>query len=58
MSFRLSKADFDEGKVNDGNKNAMKQLVSDNQPTGLLAFYEDIPIAWCAFAPREDFPKL
>ncbi len=58
MSFRLSKTDFDEGKVNDGNKNAMQQLVWDNQPTGLLAFYEDIPIAWCAFAPREHFIKL
>ncbi len=45
MSFRLTKTDFDEGKVNDGNKNAMQQLVWDNQPTGLLAFYEDIPIA-------------
>lgn len=58
MSFRLSKTDFDEGKVNDGNKNAIQQLVWDNQPTGLLAFYEDLPIAWCAFAPREDFIRL
>ncbi len=58
MSFRLTKTDFDEGKVNDGNKNAMQQLVWDNQPTGLLAFYEDIPIAQCAFAPREHFIKL
>jgi GNAT superfamily N-acetyltransferase len=58
MSFRLNKIDFDEGKVHDGNKNAMKNLVWNNQPTGLLGFFEDIPIAWCAFAPREDFLKL
>lgn len=58
MSFRLNKADFEEGKVNEGNKNAMKQLVWKDQPTGLLCFYEDIPVAWCAFAPREDFLKL
>ena len=58
MSFRRNKADFEEGKVDDGNKNAMKQLVWDNQPTGLLGFYEDKPVAWCAFAPREDFIKL
>lgn len=58
MSFRLNKSDFEEGKSNDGNKNAMKQLVTDNQPTGLLGFYKGIPIAWCAFAPREDFFKL
>ncbi|GCC50754.1 N-acetyltransferase [Chryseotalea sanaruensis] len=58
MSFRLSKADFDEGKSNDGNKDAMKQLVWDNQPIGLIGFYKDLPIAWSAFAPREKFIKL
>lgn len=58
MSFRLSKNEFDEGKINDGNKNAMKQLVWENKPTGLLAFYKDLTIAWCAFAPRKDFLKL
>jgi hypothetical protein len=58
MYFRLNKSDYHEGKLNDGNKNAMKQLVWANQPTGFLGFYEEIPIAWCAFAPREDFDKL
>ena len=58
MYFRLPKVDFEEGKTNDENRNAMKNLVWNNQPTGLLAFYEEIPIAWCAFAPREDFLKL
>lgn len=58
MSFRLKKADFDDGKTDDGNKEAMKSLVWANEPTGILAFYERQPIAWCAFAPREDFLKL
>lgn len=58
MHFRLSKSDHEEGKVNDGNKNALKQLVWNNQPTSLLAFYEGIPIAWCAFSPRAAFVRL
>ena len=58
MSFRLSKADFEEGKSNEGNKEAKRALVNAGKPTGLLAFYEELPIAWCAFAPREDFVKL
>lgn len=58
MHFRLSKSDHEEGKANDGNKNAMKKLVWNDQPTGLLAFYEDVPIAWCAFSPREEFTRL
>jgi GNAT superfamily N-acetyltransferase len=58
MYFRLKNADFREGKTDDGNKTAMKNIVWQNKPTGLLAFYEGQPIAWCAFAPREDFIKL
>jgi GNAT superfamily N-acetyltransferase len=58
MYYRRSKDDFAEGKVDDGNKDAMKQLVFSDKPTGILGFYEDQPIAWCAFAPREDFIKL
>ena len=58
MYYRLSKADFAEGKAEGGNKEAMQNLVIENKPTGILAFYEGQPIAWCAFAPREDFIKL
>lgn len=58
MYFRLSPADFQEGKRDDGNKEAKRALVLSGKPTGILAFYEDLPIAWCAFAPREDFSKL
>lgn len=58
MYYRLKKQDYQEGKLDDGNKNAIKELVWSNQPTGILGFYEGQPIAWCAFAPREDFLKL
>jgi len=58
MYYRLKKQDFHEGKQNEGNKNAMKELVWDNKPTGILGFYEGQPIGWCAFAPREDYLKL
>lgn len=58
MYYRLTKADYKEGKVESGNKNAMHELVLNNKPTGILGFYEGQAIAWCAFAPREDFIKL
>ena len=58
MYYRLSKSDFAEGKLEDGNKNAMKDLVWSGAPTGLLGIYEGKAIAWCAFAPREDYPKM
>lgn len=58
MYFRLKKAAFDQGKYGEGNKNALKDLVWSGQPTGLLAICEGRAVAWCAFAPREDFLKL
>ena len=42
----------------ESNKRAMQEIVMANKPAGLLALYEVQPIAWCAFAPREDFIKL
>jgi GNAT superfamily N-acetyltransferase len=58
MYYRLSKTDFREGKVDDGNKRAIKEIVWEDKPVGLLGLLDGKAIAWCAFAPREDFIKL
>lgn len=58
MYYRRSKADFTEGKFEEGNKLAMKALVDAGKPTGMLGLYEGQAIAWCALAPRADFIKL
>ena len=58
MYYRLPISEFREGKFEDGNKNAMHQLVLEGKPAGILGIYEGQAIAWCAFAPREDFSRL
>lgn len=58
MYYRLKKADFIEGKTENGNLDRLQELVWNGKPAGMLAFYEGKAIAWCAFAPREDFIKL
>ena len=58
MSFRLKKSDFEKGKSNSVNKIAMKDLVWNDKPTGIIAIYQNKAIAWSAFAPREHFMKL
>jgi GNAT superfamily N-acetyltransferase len=55
---RIRKAEFNAGKKNGGNKMKMKNLVWNNRPTGILAFYNGVAVAWCALAPREDFIRL
>lgn len=58
MYYRLSRTDFNEGKTDDSNKLAMKELIWAEKPVGLLGMIEGEPVAWCALAPREDFIKL
>jgi GNAT superfamily N-acetyltransferase len=58
MLFRTSHTVFEMGKKENGNKKAMKKLVWQDVPTGVLGMYNDRAIAWCALAPRTDFVKL
>jgi GNAT superfamily N-acetyltransferase len=58
MYYRLSRSAFAEGKFEEGNKNAMKELVWQDKPAGLLGIIEGEAVAWCALAPREDFIRL
>jgi GNAT superfamily N-acetyltransferase len=58
MYYRRTKADFETGKADNGNKKAMKNIVWKNKPAGILAIRGGQAVAWCAFAPREDFIKL
>jgi GNAT superfamily N-acetyltransferase len=55
---RLQRKEFVAGKVNDGNKNAMKKVVWSGEPSGMIALHKEHPVAWCAFAPREKFLKI
>ena len=58
MYYRLANKDFQAGKINEGNKKAMKEIVWKDKPVGLLGILGGQPVAWCAFAPREDFIRL
>jgi GNAT superfamily N-acetyltransferase len=58
MYYRSSKVEFEEGKVEDENKRRMKEIIWSDKPVGLIGLIDGLPVAWCAFAPREDFIKL
>ncbi|HTX89229.1 MAG TPA: GNAT family N-acetyltransferase [Bacteroidales bacterium] len=58
MFYRLPNKEFREGKQNNGNREAMKKLIFAGKPVGIIALLEGKPVAWCAFAPREDLSRL
>jgi GNAT superfamily N-acetyltransferase len=38
-------------------KRTTKYLVKNDLMTGLLAYDGDLPVAWCSYGPRTDFPR-
>jgi GNAT superfamily N-acetyltransferase len=57
MSWRLLKKDFDAQK-GEGNKAALKKMVTAGKTPGLIAYINDEPIGWISVAPREEFARL
>lgn len=57
MFYRRSGAEYREGR-GDGNREAMQALVQGGHVPGLIAYVDGEPAAWCALAPREEYPRI
>jgi GNAT superfamily N-acetyltransferase len=57
MWWRIKRSEY-EKKKGDGNKRAMKALVSSGSIPGILTYDGKKPVAWCSVAPREKFSAL
>lgn len=57
MLWRTSPKEF-KAKKGDGNREAMRRLAGSARAPGILAYEAETPIAWCAIAPREEYPAL
>lgn len=55
MWWRLKRSEFVKGK-GDSNKNAFRGIVKSGGSPGVLAYAAGRPIAWCALAPRSQYP--
>lgn len=57
MWWRLTHSEFERQK-GEGNRQAMKAIVSSGEVPGILAYADEEPIGWCSIAPRLAFPVL
>jgi GNAT superfamily N-acetyltransferase len=57
MWWRLKRAEFDRQK-GETNRQNFKAIVESGAAPGLLGYAGGRPVAWCAVAPREDYPAL
>jgi GNAT superfamily N-acetyltransferase len=57
MYWRRRRSEYERAK-GAGNRSAFRKIVMSGAPTGVLAYEGRRPIAWCAIAPRADYPVL
>lgn len=55
--WRLERARFNRQR-GAGNKRAMKRIVKNGPPPGLLAYAGKQPVGWCALGPRPSYSAL
>jgi len=57
MWWRLTHSQFERQK-GVSNKQTFKKIVQSGGEPGLIAYYADEPVGWCAVQSREAFPRL
>lgn len=57
MTWRLAKSEFEKSK-GEGNRKKIHKLVAGGDVIGVLAMNKDVPVGWCAVAPREKYIRL
>ena len=57
MWWRIRRPEYEKLKGN-GNRKALKKLVTTGREPGILAYIDDKPAGWVCVGPRDDFPVL
>jgi GNAT superfamily N-acetyltransferase len=57
MYWRLKNSEYEQLK-GEGNRALLKDIVSQREPPGLLAYLDGEPAGWCSLGPRPDFSRL
>ena len=57
MWWRMERSIYNKGQ-GAGNKKQFKALIKGGTIPGILAYNGEIPIGWCAAAPRSDYSAL
>lgn len=58
MSWRTEKGENWENIKGNNAKNRFKKLVTSGKAHGVLAYADGVPVGWCSFDRRKDYPKL
>jgi GNAT superfamily N-acetyltransferase len=57
MWWRLKRSEYERSK-GEGNRQALRAIVTAGEVPGLLGYRGGRPVGWCSLGPRERFPVL
>ena len=57
MFWRLQSADWQAGNPTQ-RKTAFADRLAESPPPGVLGYFDDRPVGWCAVAPRHEYPRM
>ena len=57
MWWRITRKQFDQ-QSGEGNRLAMKAIVTSGEVPGILAYHSKKAVGWCSIAPRNHYPSL
>jgi GNAT superfamily N-acetyltransferase len=57
MWWKLPRAQYNRQK-GEGNRKALRAIVTRGEPPGILAYRGGTPVGWCALGPRDSYPAL
>jgi GNAT superfamily N-acetyltransferase len=47
-----------ESEIREHNRKRKKELVEEGRSHGILVYADGLPVGWCAYGPKEEFPRI
>ena len=53
----MKESGIGEKEMREHNRKRKKALVEQGRSHGILVYEDDVPVGWCAYGPKEEFPR-
>jgi len=58
MAWRIEKGEKWKEVKGDAARERLRAMIEDGRAFAILAFDGDVPVGWCSFGPRRDYPRI
>jgi len=54
----IKESGLEEKDMREHNRRRKRELVTGGRAHGILVYQDRVPVGWCAYGPREEFPRV